>query len=117
MRSSKLAFDHDYMTYAQFNMEPDDLRLFNLLTNDYEFRCEHYVVAYNFLRMLDKLDMCEHSGMLDDCFWPYSWIIFFSCKPNDALRMKHVAKHLPYSKNANIRIYEYDEDIGENIEI
>ena len=110
MRSTNLSFPIDYL------YDYDD-KMFDLLTNDYEFRCENYAVAYNFLKLLDKLEMCEHSEMVDDCFWPYAWIIFFTCRPTDALRMKYVAKHLPSSFNANAKVYEYDEETGENIEL
>lgn len=103
MQSSDLSFPPDYL------YDYDD-QMFRLLTNDYEFRCENYAVAYNFIRFLDKLDMCEHSGMIDDCFWPYSWIVFFSCRPEDALRMKYVAKKLPSSFNADVRIYNDQEE-------
>lgn len=103
MRSTNLSFPPDYL-YGF-----DDY-IFNMVTSDYEFKCDNYAVAYAFLRMLDKLEMCEHSELTDDCFWPYSWIIFFTCRPKDALRMKYVAKCLPSSIPANVKIYNDQEE-------
>ena len=98
-----LSFPPDYL-YGY------DDSMFKLLTNDYEFKCDNYAVAYNFMKFLDKLDMCEHSDMCDDYFFPYSWVIFFSCRPQDALRMKYVAKSLPSSIPANIKIINDKEE-------
>lgn len=103
MQSTDLTFPLDYL------YDYDDY-FFNLLTNDYEFKCDNYAVAYHFLQFLDKLKMCEHSQMTDDCFYPYSWVIFFSCRPQDALRMKYVAKRIPSYIDANVRIYNENEE-------
>ena len=103
MRSTNLAFDLDYM------YDMDD-QLFNLLTDDYVFKCDNYAVAYNLLRILDRMNMCEHSNMVDDCFWPYSWVIFITCRPRDIERIRCVAKRLPSSVPANIRIYNSEDE-------
>ena len=103
MLSSDLSFPPDYL-YGY------DDAMFKMMTEDYEFKCNNYAVAYNFIKILDKLEMCEHSDMVDDCFWPYSWVVFFSCRPKDALRMKYVAKKLPSSFNADVRIYNDQEE-------
>ena len=99
MRSTNLAFDFDYL------MDRDD-HMFNVLTSDYEFRCNNYSVAYNLIQFLNDLKMCEHSGILDDCFYPYDWVIFITCRPQDIERMMYVAKHLPSSIKANIRLLD-----------
>lgn len=103
MRSTNLAFDFDYL------LGREDDRLFHKLTNDYMFVCDNYAVGYQLMSMLDKISMCEHSGMTDDCFWPYSWIIFITCRPEDIGRIKCIAKRIPSSINANIRIYDEEE--------
>lgn len=103
MRSSNLTFDMNYL------YDMDD-QLFNLLTNDYEFKCDNYAVAYQLLEFLDRLRMCEHSNIEEDCFWPYSRIIFITCRPQDIGRIKCVAKRLPSSIPANIRIYDENEE-------
>ena len=111
-----LVFDYDYIECKKFNTPEDEMRLFNLLTSDYLFKCDNYAVAYNFIRFLDKLKMCEHSDITEDYFWPYSRVVFFTCLPKDAERMKYVAKRIPSSIKANVRIYTYD-DQGDEMEI
>ena len=90
--------------------------MYNRLTSDYMFKCDNYAVAYNFTQFLDKLRMCERSDIEEDYCYPYSRIIFFTCLPRDAERMKYVANHIPSSIEANIRICMYNDD-GEEIEI
>lgn len=104
MRSINLAFDLDYM-YPVQRQE----RTFELLTSDYIFKCDNYAVAYMFCQILDRLKMCEHSEITEDCFWPYSKIVFFTCRPEDVQRMKCVAKRIPSSIKANVRIYDEEE--------
>ena len=111
-----LVFDYDYLECKKFNTPDNEMRLFKLLTTDYVFKCDNYAVAYNFIQFLDRLTMCEHSDITEDYFWPYSRVVFITCRPQDIQRMKYVAKHIPSSIEANVRIYEYDED-GEEIEI
>ena len=103
MRSTNLVFDLDYL------MDRSEDRLFQMLTNDYEFRCDNYSVAYQLLPILDKFQLCEHSNMVDDCFWPYSWIIFITCRPEDIGKIKCIANRIPSSINANIRILDENE--------
>lgn len=103
MRSTNLAFDFDYL------LSREDDELFHKLTNDYMFVCDNYAVGYQLMPILDKIKMCEHSGMTDDCFWPYSWIIFITCRPEDISRIKCIAKRIPSSIKANIRIYDEEE--------
>lgn len=104
MRSTNLAFDHAYL------YDTDD-KMFNMLTSDYMFKCDNYAVAYMFREFfLKKLKMCEYSDITEDCFWPYSKIIFITCRPQDMLRMKYVAKNLKSSINANVRIYDENEE-------
>ena len=104
MRSTNLAFDLDYL------IDRREDRLFQMLTNDYEFRCDNYSVAYQLLPILDKFRLCEHSNMVDDCFWPYSWIIFITCRPEDIGKIKYIANRIPSSINANIRILDENEE-------
>ena len=103
MRSTNLVFDLDYL------IDRREDRLFQMLTNDYEFRCDNYAVAYQLLPILDKFQLCEHSNMVDDCFWPYSWIIFITCRPKDIGRIKRIANRIPSSIKANIRILDENE--------
>ena len=103
MRSTNLAFDFDYLQ----DMEND--RLFHSLTSDYMFVCDNYAVAYQLMPILDKISMCEHSGLTDDCFYPYSWIMFITCRPEDIDRIKFIAKRIPSSIDANIHIYNDEE--------
>lgn len=110
MRSTNLAFDHDYL------YDYDD-EMFRLLTDDYMFKCDNYAVAYNLLHILDQFKMCEHSEIRDDCFYIYSWIIFITCRPQDIERIRWVAKCLPSSFDPNIQIYKYDDNTGEDVEI
>ena len=113
MRSTKqLAFDLDYMMTCD-----RDTRIFNLLTNDYMIKSDNYAVLYRLKRFLNNLKMCEFSDITDDCFYPYSSIIFFTCMPKDALKIKYIAKRIPSSINADIKVYRYDNDTGEDIEI
>ena len=100
MRSTNLAFDFDYL------LDRENDRLFHEITSDYQFVCDNYSVAYQLLSILDKIPFCEHSGLTDDCFYPYSWIIFITCRPEDIGRIECVANRIPSSINANIRIYE-----------
>ena len=103
MRSTKLAFQPDYL------YDMDD-QLFDLLTDDYIFKCDNYAVGYQLMRILDRMNMCEHSSMIDDCWWPYSWIIFFTCRPEDVERIACVARRIPSSIPANIKIFNSDEE-------
>ena len=107
MRSTNLAFETDYL----YGRELDDN--FNLLTEDYIFKCDNYSVGYNLIQIIDHMEMCEHSNIVDDCFWPYSWIIFITCRPKDILRIKHIAERLPSSIPSNIKIIseEGEEEI------
>ena len=109
MRSTNLAFDMDYLECRKFNMPDEEVRLFNQLTSDYCFRCDNYAVAYQLLPILDKVKLCEHSSLTDDCFWPYSWIIFITCRPEDIGRIKCIANRIPSSIPANIHIYDEEE--------
>ena len=99
MRSTNLAFDYDYLYGREF----DDL--FHQLTEDYLFVCDNYAVAYQLLPILDRIQFCEHSGVTDDCFYLYSWLIFITCTPKDIERIKYIANRIPSSINANVRIY------------
>ncbi len=103
MRSTNLAFDFDYL------LDRENDRLFHLLTNDYMFVCDNYAVGYQLMPILDKIEFCEHSMMTDDCFWPYSWVIFITCRPEDIGRIKCIANRIPSSIKANIRIYDEEE--------
>ena len=105
MRSTNLAFEYDYL----YNREFDEL--FHRITDDYMFVCDNYAVAYQLLSILDKIQFCEHSGITDDCFYIYSWLIFITCRPEDIQRIKCIANRIPSSFNANIRIY------NENLEV
>lgn len=105
MRSTNLAFDYDYL------IDRENDRLFHKLTKDYQFVCDNYAVGYQLLSILDRIQMCEHSPLTDDCFWPYSWIIFITCMPKDIERIKYIAKRIPSSIPANIRIYEDEVEI------
>lgn len=111
MRSTNLAFPPDYL-YSMV-----DNKLFDSLTDDYIFKCDNYAVAYNLIPFLNKIDMCEHSDIVDDCWWPYSYIIFFTCLPKDVQRILCMANRIPSSIKANCRVYYTDEDTGEDIEI
>lgn len=99
MRSTNLAFDFDYL------LDREDDYLFHKLTDDYMLVCDNYAVAYQLLPILDKFQFCEHSGITDDCFYLYSWLIFITCMPRDIERIKCIAKRIPSSINANVRIY------------
>lgn len=103
MRSTNLAFQPDYL------YDRDDY-LFNLLTDDYVFKCDNYAVAYQLMHFLDRLNMCEHSNMVDDCFWPYSYLIFITCRPRDIKRIKFIANRIPSSIPANVKIFNSDEE-------
>ena len=116
MRSTKLAFDLDYLMSK--GMLDREERMFNAITCDYEFRCTNYAVAYTFSKFLEKLKWCESSAILDDCYSPfnvltnpYDWVIFFTCRPQDMLRMKYVAHRIPSSIKANIRILNEEEEL------
>ena len=113
MRSTNLAFDLDYIWC---NNKRED-KMFNAITSDYMLKCDNYAVAYMFNQLLDKLRMCEHSDIVDDFCWPYSSIIFFTCRPQDVKRMKYVAKHIPSSIEANIKVFYMDDDTGEEVEV
>lgn len=113
MRSSNLTFDLDYLWSA--NQRED--RMFNAITSDYMFKCDNYAVAYKFKQFLNNLKNCEYGDIVDDCFFPFSSIIFFTCRPQDALRMKYVAKRIPSSFKADVKIYSIDDETGEDIEI
>lgn len=104
MRSTNLAFELDYL----YDKRRD--KLFDLLTNDYVFKCDDYMVAYNLLRILDNFKMCEHSSIVDDCWWPSSWVIFITCMPMDIGRIKCVAECIPSTIKANVKIYNEDEE-------
>ena len=99
MRSTKLAFDFDYL------LDRENDHLFHQLTDDYMLVCDNYAVAYQLLPILDQFRFCEHSGITDDCFYIYSWIIFITCMPRDIERIKFIANRIPSSINANIRIF------------
>ena len=104
MRSTDLAFDFDYIVGREN-------KTFNALTSDYMFKCDNYSVAYTFKEyFLKRLKFCEYSDITEDCFFPYSKIIFITCRPQDMLRMKYVAHHIPSSIKANIHIYD-EEDV------
>lgn len=109
MRSTNLVFDPDYLYEKRYN------KLFNEITCDYLFKCDNYSVAYQLLLILDKVRFCEHSEMTDDCFYPYSWLIFITCRPEDIGRIKCIANRIPSSINANIKIYV--EEDGYEVEV
>lgn len=111
-----LIFDYDYLEHKKFNTPENEMKLFNMLTSDYMFKCDNYAVAYMFCYILDHLKMCEHSDITEDYYWPYSRVVFITCRPQDLQRMKWVARRIPSSIKANVRFYEYDED-GEEIEV
>ena len=106
MRSTNLAFDFDYL------LDRENDRLFHQLTNDYMLVCDNYAVAYQLLPILDRIQFCEHSGITDDCFYLYSWLIFITCMPRDIERIKYIAKRIPSSIDANIRIYGEDLEVA-----
>ena len=102
MRSTNLAFDLEYL-------DRDD-QMFKALTSDYMFKCDNYAVAYNLREFfLKRFKMCEYSDICEDLFWPFSKIIFITCRPQDILRIKHIAHHIPSSIKANIKIYDEEE--------
>lgn len=105
MRSTNLAFDFDYLQDREYD------RLFHQLTDDYMLVCDNYAVAYKLLPILDRIQFCEHSGITDDCFYIYSWLIFITCLPRDIERIKYIAKRIPSSIDANIRIYGDDLEV------
>ena len=111
MRST--SFNTDYL--ATMDRETD--KLFRTLTNDYMLKCDNYSVAYMLLPIIDRLQLCERSDITDDYFFPYSSIIFFTCRPDDAERIECVAKRLPSSIRANVKLYQYDADTGEDVEV
>lgn len=84
----------------------------NIITKSYEFRCSNYAVAYNFIQYLDRLRYCDYSGIIDDFISPPAseWIIFFTCLPKDAERLRKVANYIPSSIPANIRIIDENEE-------
>lgn len=91
---------------------------FNVITEDFEFRCSSYAVAYQFLQFLKQLHMCVHTEVLDDYKYdngyPVSdWVIFFTCLPRDAIRMKYVMRHIPSSIKANPIIKHEDDELEE----
>lgn len=106
MRSTNLAFDFDYLRDRECD------RLFHQLTDDYMLVCDNYAVAYQLLPILDRIRFCEHSGITDDCFYLYSWLIFITCMPKDIERIKYIAKRIPSSIDANIRIYGEDLEVA-----
>lgn len=106
MRSSNLAFDFEYL----WSVNQREDRTFNAITSDYTFKCDNYSVAYQFKQFLDNLKFCEHSGIVDDYWYPYSYIIFVTCRPQDIMRMKYVARRIPSSIPSNVRIYD-EEDV------
>ena len=106
MRSTNLVCDMDYIMYK--NLQED--RMYNALTSDYMFKCDNYAVAYMLTRLLYLFPLCEHSDITEDCFFPYSKVIFITCRPRDIERIKCVAKHIPSSIEANIKIYDENEE-------
>lgn len=111
MRST--SFSMDYIRTMDMGRD----KLFRKLTNDYMLKCDNYAVAYMLLPILDRLQLCERSDITDDYYFPYSSIIFFTCRPDDAERVKCVAKRIPSSIKANIKLYKYDADTGEDVEV
>ena len=114
--TENIIFDYDYLEYKKHNTPDEEMKLFNLLTSDYIFKCDNYAVAYKLIQFLDRLKMCEHSEITEDYYWPYSRVVFITCLPKDLQRMKWVARRIPSSIKANVRFYEYDED-GEEMEV
>lgn len=104
MQSTDLSFPNAYL-YGKED------QLFDLLTKDYVFICDNYAVAYQLMSVLDRIKFCEYSMPVDDCWWPYSWLIFFTCLPKDVRRIGYIAKRIPSSIPANIKIM--DEEEGE----
>lgn len=107
------SFSDDYI----MTMDRERDRLFRLLTNDYMIKCDNYAVAYKLLPVLDRMNFCERSDITDDYYFPYSSIIFFTCLPNDAERIKYIAKRIPSSIKTNVELYMYDVDTGEDVQI
>lgn len=105
MRSTNLAFDYDYL----YDREEDSL--FHRMTDDYMLVCDNYAVAYQLLPILDRIPFCEHSGVTDDCFYLYSWLVFITCLPRDIERIRCIANRIPSSINPNIRIYNDDLEV------
>ena len=104
MQSVDLSFPNAYL-YGKED------QLFDLLTKNYIFRCDNYAVAYQLMSVLDHIKFCEYSMPVDDCWWPYSWLIFFTCMPKDVERICCVAKRIPSSISANIKILNEEEEV------
>ena len=97
-------------------MQSVDRDMFDAITKDYEFRTTNYAVAYQFLQFLNKLKLCEHTDIYDDYSFKgnsvYSdWVIFFTCMPKDMMRMGFIAKRIPSSYPADIKILNQDEEV------
>lgn len=107
------SFNTDYLLFTDNEQD----RLFRLLTKDFMLKCDNYAVAYKLLPIIDRLQLCERSDITDDYFFPYSSVIFFTCRPDDAERIKCVAKRIPSSISTNIKLFMYDDETGEDVEI
>ena len=80
-----------------------------LLAKSYSLTSKNYAVAYNFMQLLNKLPLIDHSGILedfgfDDGYPASCWCIFFQCRPRDAIRMRYVLDYIPSSIDAESRI-------------
>ena len=107
------SFNTDYILFTDNQQD----KLFRMLTKDFMLKCDNYAVAYKLLPIIDKVQLCERSDITDDYYFPYPSVIFFTCRPVDAERIKCIAKRIPSSIKANIKLFMYDDETGEDIEI
>ena len=71
------------------------------ILGDYALMCDEYPGAYEMGQILATMPYCDFSPPQDDFYFKdgiiYSnWIIFFTCRPTDALRLAYVANRLKY---------------------
>lgn len=87
---------------APIEFHPD---IESYITSDYVMWCEEYPGAYIMCQYLSKLPYCDFSPPTDDFYFKdgiirSNWVVFFTCRPKDAERMRYVAQCVsPYKIN------------------
>jgi len=71
------------------------------ILKDYELQCDEYPGAYIMSQFMDKIPDCDFSRPQDDFYLKdgiiYSnWIVFFTCRPRDAMRLAFIARRIGY---------------------
>ena len=82
------------------------------ITLEYVMWCDEYAAAYIMCQFLSKLRYCDFSPPTDDFYFKdgvihSNWVVFYSCRPVDADRLRYIANRVAATKSFNINMEGY----------